>query len=278
MRFTKMQGIGNDYIYVNLFKEKLDNFAETSRIVSDRHFGIGGDGLILIMPSDKADFRMRIFNADGSEAEMCGNGIRCVGKYVYDKRLTGKDVITIETGAGIKTLQLNVKDGLVETARVDMGEPILNPALIPVASPLDRFVSQPVKAGDREYKVTCVSMGNPHAVIFMDEVDELKIEQIGPLMEHHALFPKRTNTEFAEVKDESVLKMRVWERGSGETLACGTGACAVLVAAVLNGLSQRRAVVMLKGGNLEIEWSEEDNHVYMTGPAVTVFEGEINLK
>ncbi|MDD4494473.1 MAG: diaminopimelate epimerase [Eubacteriales bacterium] len=278
MKFTKMHGLGNDYIYVNLFEEKVENPEEVSRFVSDRHFGIGSDGLVLIMPSDKADFRMRMFNSDGSEAEMCGNAIRCVGKYVYENGMTAKDSITVETLAGIKTLQLFIKEGKVEAVRVDMGEPILKPELIPVASSkLDKFIAQPVKAGQHEFKVTCVSMGNPHAIIYMDNIDDLEIEKVGPLMEHNEIFPKRTNTEFVEVIDDKTLKMRVWERGAGETLACGTGACAVLAASVLNGVSQSRAIVMLKGGNLDIEWCEKDNHVYMTGLTVKVFEGTIDI-
>ncbi|MFZ5986087.1 MAG: diaminopimelate epimerase [Bacillota bacterium] len=277
MKFTKMHGLGNDYIYVNCLNETVENPSELSKIVSDRHFGIGSDGLVLIMPSQIADFRMRMFNADGSEAEMCGNAIRCVGKYVYDNGLTKKQVVTVETLAGIKVLELSLKDGKVELVKVDMGEPILEPSKIPVASDKELFKSEPVAVDGREFKVTCVSMGNPHAVVYVDSVDKFLLEVIGPKMETHCLFPKKINAEFVEVIDRTTLKMRVWERGSGETLACGTGACAVLVASVLNGVSDRKATVKLLGGDLIIEWSEKDNHVYKTGPATKVFDGEIHI-
>lgn len=278
MKFTKMHGIGNDYVYVNCLNEKIENPSAVAIVVSDRHFGIGSDGLILICPSEKADFKMRMFNADGSEGEMCGNGIRCVGKFIYDKGLSKKKTIDIETLAGIKILELEVKNGEVKRACVDMGEPILKPAEVPVLfdgeSCIDRHISSTVA----EYNITCVSMGNPHAVTYVDSVDAVEIEKEGPPMETHELFPNRINTEFVEVLDDGTLKMRVWERGSGETLACGTGACAVLVASVLNGKSPRKNTVRLLGGDLDIEWNKEDNHVYMTGPAVTVFEGEINIQ
>ncbi|NMB33612.1 MAG: diaminopimelate epimerase [Clostridium sp.] len=277
MRFTKMHGLGNDYVYIDCFEETINDPSRLAKAISDRHFGIGSDGLVLIMPSNKADFRMRMFNSDGSEAEMCGNAIRCVGKYVYDNDLMRKEILNIETLAGIKTLELTIKEDNVELVRVDMGEPILEPEKIPVISKKEIFKSEPVIIGDREFKVTCVSMGNPHAVTFIDDVESFPLEKIGPKMENHEIFPKRTNSEFVQVIDRETLKMRVWERGAGETLACGTGACAVLVASALNGLSERKAVVRLLGGELLIEWNEKDNHVYMTGPAVKVFEGEIDI-
>lgn len=277
MRFTKMHGLGNDYVYIDCFEETINDPSRLAKAISDRHFGIGSDGLVLIMPSNKADFRMRMFNSDGSEAEMCGNAIRCVGKYVYDNDLMRKEILNIETLAGIKTLELTIKEDNVELVRVDMGEPILEPEKIPVISKKEIFKSEPVIIGDREFKVTCISMGNPHAVTFIDDVESFPLEKIGPKMENHEIFPKRTNSEFVQVIDRETLKMRVWERGAGETLACGTGACAVLVASALNGLSERKAVVRLLGGELLIEWNEKDNHVYMTGPAVKVFEGEIDI-
>jgi diaminopimelate epimerase len=275
MRFTKMQGAGNDYIYVNGFTEKVENPSELAIKLSNRNFGIGSDGLVLILPSDNSDFRMRMFNSDGSESEMCGNASRCVGKFVYDNGLTTKEVVTLETGAGQKILKLNVENGKVSTVRVDMGEPILAPALIPVNINQDKAVSVPLTIEGNEYKITCVSMGNPHTVVFTSEIDSLNLPVLGPKFENNKIFPKRTNTEFIEILDRSTLKMRVWERGTGETLACGTGACASLVAAVLNGLSERKATLQLLGGNLEIEWDEATNHVFMTGGATTVFEGEI---
>ncbi len=277
MKFTKMQGIGNDYVYVDCFEETVANPSEAAVKVSDRHFGIGSDGLVLIMPSEREDFRMRMFNADGSEAEMCGNAIRCVGKYVYDNGLTEQDTISVETLAGTKILKMDTENGKVKTVRVDMGEPILESEKIPVVHGKERFVNEEVEVDGQTYSLTCVSMGNPHAVMYMKEIDDLKIEEIGPKFEHHPIFPKRTNTEFVEVLDRKTLKMRVWERGAGETLACGTGACAVLVASVLNGLCERKAVVKLLGGDLSIEWNAEDNHVYMTGSATKVFDGVIDL-
>ncbi len=279
MRFTKMHGAGNDYIYVDCFTETVRDPSKTARIVSDRHFGVGSDGLVLILPSEKADFRMRMFNADGTEAEMCGNAIRCVGKYLYDNNMTcGKQEVTIETLAGVKALKLFVRDGLVSEARVDMGEPCLKPALIPVISEKEIFVDEPVNVDGEIYRLTCVSMGNPHAITYMPDVDSYPLHVKGPAFEHHPLFPKRTNTEIVQVIDRQTLKMRVWERGAGETLACGTGACAVLVASVLNGVSDRKATVKLLGGELLIEWDEETNHVFMTGPAVKVFEGVIEIE
>lgn len=277
MKFTKMQGLGNDYIYVNCLEQTIDNPSEVAKKVSDRHFGIGSDGLVLILPSQCADFRMRMFNSDGSEAEMCGNAIRCVGKFVYDNKLTEKNVITVETLAGIKTLDMTVENGQVILVRVDMGEPILVPKNIPVNSEKERFVAEPVIIDGATYKVTCVSMGNPHAVTYVDNVNNFPLEVVGPKMETNRLYPRKVNAEFVEIVDRNTLKMRVWERGAGETLACGTGACAVLVASVLNGLSERKATVKLLGGDLLIEWSEKDNHVYKTGPAAKVFDGEIEL-
>ena len=278
MRFTKMQGIGNDYIYVNCFKENVPDPESVSIKVSDRHFGIGGDGLVLIMPSDKADFRMRMFNADGSEGMMCGNASRCIGKYVYDKGLTDKTDITLETKSGIKKLHLNPENGKVKTVEVDMGEAILKPPDIPMNADGDSFVNKPVAVDGKEQNITAVSMGNPHAVIFTVSIDKLDLEKIGPSYENHPLFPERVNTEFCEVIDSRTLKMRVWERGSGETWACGTGACATAVAAVLNGFCKRDEEITLKlrGGDLKITY-RSDNHVIMCGEAETVFEGEINL-
>jgi diaminopimelate epimerase len=277
MKFTKMHGAGNDYIYVNCLEETVENPSETARFVSDRHFGIGSDGLVLILPSKIADFRMRMFNSDGSEAEMCGNAIRCVGKYVYDNGLTAEKTVRIETLAGVKVIDLTVENGRVALVRVDMGEPILEPEKIPVKSGGDMFISQPVTVDGKVFSVTCVSMGNPHAVTYVEDVESFPVETIGPKMETHELFPRKINAEFVQVISRDLLKMRVWERGAGETLACGTGACAVLVASVLNGISDRKATVKLRGGDLTIEWSERDNHVYMTGPAVKVFDGEIDI-
>jgi len=272
-----MQGLGNDYIYVNCTQETIDNPSEVAKKVSDRHFGIGSDGLVLILPSEVADFRMRMFNSDGSESEMCGNAIRCVGKYVFDNKLTDKNNITIETLAGIKVLELKIEDGQVILARVDMGEPILTPKNIPVQGDKDRFISEPIEVDGHIYKVTAVSMGNPHAISYVEDVANFPLYEVGPKIETHELFPRKVNAEFVQVIDKSTLKMRVWERGAGETLACGTGASAVLVASVLNGVSERAATIKLLGGDLFIEWSVEDNHVYMTGPAVMVFEGEIEI-
>lgn len=276
-KFSKMHGAGNDYIYVNCFEEKVENINETAAKVSDRHFGIGSDGLVLICPSEVADFRMDMYNSDGTQAEMCGNATRCVGKYVYDRGLTDKTQVTLETLAGIKILDLNVKEGKVESVCVNMGSPELSPKNIPINSNLERFVDEPVLVDDREYKVTGVSMGNPHAVTFIDDTDSLEIEKIGPKFENHPMFPKRINTEFAQIVDRNTIKMRVWERGAGETLACGTGACATLVAAVLNGLTDNEADLILLGGTLHIRWDREENKVYMTGPAQFVFDGVISL-
>ncbi len=277
MKFTKMHGCGNDYVYVNLFQEKLENPAETSIKVSDRHFGIGSDGLITIGPSDIADFRMRIYNADGSEAEMCGNGIRCVAKYVYDHKLTDKTEISVESGAGIKYLTLYVKDGKVDQVRVDMGEPILEPAQIPVVSDKDKVIDEPIEVGGKTWNMTCVSMGNTHAVVFVDDTEHFELEKYGPLFENHERFPKRTNTEFVQVISRTEANMRVWERGSAETWACGTGTCATVMACILNKKTDNKVLVHLRGGDLTIEYDENTNHVFMTGPATEVFSGEIEV-
>lgn len=277
MKFTKMHGIGNDYVYVNCFEESVKNPAEVSKFVSDRHFGIGSDGLILISPSAISDFRMNIYNADGSQAEMCGNGIRCVAKYVYDYGLTDKTDISVETLAGIKYLRLQVENGKVASVEVNMGAPILEPKEIPVAVEESPVVNVPVEVKGKIYHMTCVSMGNPHAIIFMNNVKDLDIEAIGPYFENHTVFPKRTNTEFVEVLDRNTVNMRVWERGSDETLACGTGACATTVACILNDKTENEVTVHLLGGDLKIRWDREANQVYMTGPATVVFDGEITL-
>lgn len=277
MKFTKMHGCGNDYVYVNLFEEQIGDPAKVSIAVSDRHFGIGSDGLITIGPSEIADFRMRIYNADGSEAEMCGNGIRCVAKYVYDHKLTDKTEITVETGAGVKTLQLTVEDDKVTLVCVDMGEPILTPDEIPVVADGDRVVDEPIVVDDKEWRMTCVSMGNPHAVVFVDDVAHFELEKYGPLFENHVRFPKRTNTEFVQIVSRNEAIMRVWERGSAETWACGTGTCATVMACILNGLTDNEVLVHLRGGDLRIAYDAKSNHIFMTGPATEVFEGEIQL-
>ena len=277
LQFTKMHGLGNDYVYMDAINQKIENRSELAKFVSDRHFGIGSDGLILICPSEKADFRMQMFNQDGSEAEMCGNGIRCVGKFVFDKGLTKKETITVETLAGIKTLVMTAKNGKIETARVDMGEPILEPEKIPVISNENPVKNLKLEVEDKDFNFTCVSMGNPHAVTFIKEdVNKFDICKYGAKLEVNKAFPKKANIEFINVIDDKTLKMRVWERGAGETLACGTGACAVTVAAILNGYTERTVTVHLLGGDLKIEWNKNDNHVYMTGPATTVFEGKID--
>ena len=276
-KFTKMHGLGNDYVYMDAIHQKIDNGSELARFVSNRHFGIGSDGLILICKSDIADFKMRMFNQDGSEAEMCGNGIRCVGKFVYDKGLTNKTTVTIETLAGIKTLKFNLKDKKVETVRVDMGEPILNPEKIPVISSENPVKNLKLKALDKEFIFTCVSMGNPHAITVVKDTEKFDVETYGRILEVDKAFPNKTNVEFVQIVDKEHIKMRVWERGAGETLACGTGACATAVACHLNGLTSRNVNIELLGGNLQIEWSSKDNHVYMTGPAVTVFEGKLEI-
>ena len=277
MKFTKLHGCGNDYVYVNLFEEKLENPAAVSIKVSDRHFGIGSDGLITIGPSDIADFRMRIYNADGSEAEMCGNGIRCVAKYVYDHKLTDKTEISVESGAGIKYLTLYVENGKVEQVRVDMGEPALAPAEIPVVAEGEKVIDEPIEVGGKTWNMTCVSMGNPHAVVFVDDTEHFELEKYGPLFENHERFPKRTNTEFVQVLSRTEANMRVWERGSAETWACGTGTCATVMACILNGKTEDKVLVHLRGGDLTIEYDRETNHVFMTGPATEVFNGEIEV-
>lgn len=274
IKFTKMHGLGNDYVYMDAIHQKIDNKSELARFVSNRHFGIGADGLILICKSDIADFKMKMFNQDGSEAEMCGNGIRCVGKFVYDKGLTNKKTLKIETLAGIKILKLNVDKGKVDTVEVDMGEPILSPEKIPVLSKEKIAKNLKIKSCDKIFYFTCVSMGNPHAITIVENVEKFDVKKYGENIEINKIFPNKTNVEFVEIIDKEHIKMRVWERGTGETLACGTGACATAVACNLNNLTSRHVFIKLLGGILEIEW-KEDNHVYMTGPAVTVFEGNI---
>lgn len=267
MQFTKMHGIGNDYVFVDCFRQSLPEAPETlAPKISDRHFGVGGDGLILILPSDVADARMRIFNADGSEAEMCGNGVRCVAKYVYEHGIARKNPLNIETGRGVLTLHLEIKNDTVRTVTVDMGEPILEPPRVPVQLRGQAIVDHPLTVDDLTMAITCVSMGNPHCVIFVPRIEGDLVARIGPKLEKHPLFPNRTNVEFVEVLSQSEARMRVWERGSGETLACGTGACAVCVAGVLSRRLDRKVRVHLLGGDLEIEW-KDNNHVFMTGPA-----------
>lgn len=277
IRFTKMHGAGNDYVYVNCFEPvQLGDVSELARRISDRHFGVGGDGLVLICPSERADARMRMYNADGSEAEMCGNAVRCVAKFVYDRGITASDTISIETGRGVLTLQCSTSGGTVDRVRVNMAQPILKSAEIPTELPGDPPVKVPLQVQDRTLDVTCVSMGNPHAVTFVDELSDEWVLKVGPQIEVHPAFPARINAEFIEVISPTETRMRVWERGSGETLACGTGACAAVVAGVLAGVNERRVTVHLRGGDLEIEWAESGD-VYMTGPAEEVFSGEWNL-
>lgn len=277
MKFTKMHGIGNDYVYVNCFEEQVADPGRTAVFVSDRHFGIGSDGLILIKPSKRADFMMDMYNADGSQGAMCGNGIRCVAKYVYDYGLTDQTEISIETKSGIKYLHLTVKQGKVAYVKVDMGAPILESGKIPVISHKDKVVDEPVTVDGKTYHMTAVSMGNPHTIVYVDDVQGLKIEEIGPGFENHPCFPDRVNTEFVRIIDRHTAEMRVWERGSGETLACGTGACAVAVASILNGYTEDEVTVKLLGGDLKIEWDRKADRVYMTGSATVVFDGEITL-
>ncbi|MDU1889276.1 MAG: diaminopimelate epimerase [Dysgonomonas sp.] len=275
LKFTKMQGAGNDYIYINGFTQEITNPSELAIKLSNRHFGIGSDGLVMILPSDTCDFRMQMFNSDGSEAEMCGNASRCVGKYVYDNGLTTKTKITLETKAGVKYISLLDGDSKKRKITVDMGEPILDPALIPINVYEEPVLNYPLDIEGKIWKISAVSMGNPHAVIFTSGIKNLDLPVIGPKFEKHPIFPKKTNTEFIEVIDRKTLNMRVWERGAGETLACGTGACAAAVAAILNNHCDRKVTIHLLGGDLEIEWDINNNHVYMTGEAVTVFEGEL---
>ena len=277
MKFTKMHGLGNDYVYVNCFEEKIDNPPAVARFVSDRHFGIGSDGLIMINPSKTADFEMEMYNADGSRGEMCGNGIRCVAKYVYDYGLTDKTQISVETLGGIKYLDLAVEDGKVSLVKGDMGKPELEADLIPIISEREQVIDEPIEVDGKEYHMTGVSMGNPHAVIYVDDVKGLDLEKIGPKFENHERFPKRINTEFVHCIDRQTVEMRVWERGSGETLACGTGACAVAVSSILNNLTDTQVTVKLLGGDLQIEWDREKDRVFMTGPATVVFDGVIDI-
>ena len=277
MKFTQMHGLGNDYVYVNCFEEKIDNPPAVARFVSDRHFGIGSDGLIMINPSKTADFEMEMYNADGSRGEMCGNGIRCVAKYVYDYGLTDKTQISVETLGGIKYLDLTVEDGKVSLVKVDMGKPELEADLIPIISEREQVIDEPIEVDGKEYHMTGVSMGNPHAVIYVDDVKGLDLEKIGPKFENHERFPKRINTEFVHCIDRQTVEMRVWERGSGETLACGTGACAVAVSSILNNLTDTQVTVKLLGGDLQIEWDREKDRVFMTGPATVVFDGVIDI-
>ena len=278
MKFTKMHGCGNDYVYVNCFKETIENPNEAAKFVSDRHFGIGSDGMICIHPSDKADFRMAMYNSDGTEGAMCGNGVRCIAKYVYDYGLTDKTTITIETKGGIKELDLTVEDGKVTWVNVDMEAPVLDADKIPVIyDEENKVIDKPVLVDGREYRITCVSMGNPHGVVFVDSVDDLDIEKLGPMFENHPMFPDRVNTEFIQVVDDHTIKMRVWERGAGETLACGTGACASAYASYLNKKIGKKVLVHLLGGDLQIEYDEEKHTIFMKGPATKVFDGEIDL-
>ena len=278
MKFTKMHGAGNDYIYIDGTKEHMTDAGKWAKRLSDRHFGIGSDGVVLILPSDTCDFRMKMYNSDGSEAEMCGNASRCIGKYVYDKKLTNKKTIILETKAGVKTLELIVKNDEVSAVKVDMGEPCFESHRIPVAIEKSIVKDYPIEIEGNTYSVTALSMGNPHAVIFIDEdLANYPVHKIGPLLEKHPIFPQKANIEFARVITPDQIQMRVWERGAGETLACGTGACATLVAAALAGRSNNIATLQLLGGTLQIEWNKKSNHVYMTGPAVTVYEGEIEL-
>lgn len=274
MKFTKMHGCGNDYVYINGFTEKVADKPKAVVALSDRHFGIGSDGVIFINPSQQADFEMEMYNADGTRAEMCGNGIRCVGKYVYDHGMTDKTSITVESFGKVKYLDLTVENGKVVKVKVNMGKPELTAKDVPVVSVHEQVIEEEIIVKEKSYRMTCVSMGNPHAVVFMDDVEHLAIEEIGPYFENHERFPNRTNTEFVQVIDDSHVKMRVWERGTGETLACGTGCCATAVACVLNRLTGAHVTVQVLGGEIEIYWDQKENLVYMTGPAVTVFEGE----
>lgn len=273
MKFTKMHGCGNDYVYINCFEEKIENPTEMAIKVSNRHFGVGSDGLILICPSDKADFRMDMYNADGSQSEMCGNGIRCVGKYVYDYGLTDKDEVSVETLAGIKYLKFQIEDGKVKMITVDMGEPELIAKNVPVISESEKVIDEEIVVDGVAYRMTCVSMGNPHSIVFVDSTSEFPLEEIGPKFESHERFPRRVNAEFVQVLNENEVNMRVWERGTGETLACGTGTCATAVACILNGKTKDEVTVHLLGGDLIIKWDRGTNHIYMTGPAEVVFDG-----
>lgn len=279
MKFTKMHGCGNDYVYVNCMDKLIDNPGKVSQYISDRNFGIGSDGLILICPSDVADFRMAMYNADGSEGKMCGNGVRCIAKYVYEYGLTDKKQISLETKGGIKYLDMDIEDGKVRMVKVDMGAPVLKPAEIPVEADkgMDSFINQPLDVDGKTFMVTCVSMGNPHAVVFVDDTKSLDVGKYGPGFEKHPAFPEQVNTEFVQVISRNEINMRVWERGSGETLACGTGTCASVVACVLNGRTDEKVTVHLLGGDLFIEYNRDNGTVWMTGPAEIVFDGEIEL-
>ncbi len=270
-----MHGIGNDYVYINAINEDIFDGSELAIKLSNRNYGIGSDGLILIKSSDIADFYMDMYNLDGSKGKMCGNGIRCVGKYVYDKGLTNKDKIRVETGSGIKDLTLHIEGGKVKSVTVDMGQAITNPKDIPVISDGKEIIGMPIEIGGRNFEMTCVSFGNPHAVVFVEDTKAINLEKIGPIFEHHKMFPDRVNTEFVQVIDKNRIRMRVWERGSGETLACGTGACASAYASIRNGKTSNKVTVELLGGELIIEYDKKSNRVFMTGPAVTVFEGEL---
>lgn len=277
MKFTKMEGLGNDYVYVNCFSETVENPKEVAIKVSDRHFGIGSDGLILIKPSQEADFCMEMYNADGTQSEMCGNGIRCVAKYVYDYGLTDRTSISVETLAGIKYLDLKVENRKVSMVTVNMGMPEIIAKKIPVISDKEKVIHEPIKVDGKKYEVTCISMGNPHCVTFVEDVYEFPLEKVGPKFENHDIFPNRVNAEFVQVIDKKTVNMRVWERGTGETLACGTGACASAVACILNGMTDNDITLHLLGGDLQVRWDREENFVYMTGPATVVFDGEIAL-
>ncbi|MBO5479131.1 MAG: diaminopimelate epimerase [Clostridia bacterium] len=276
LKFTKMHGLGNDYVYMDCTKSGVpEDVTHLAQFVSNRHFGVGSDGLILICASEECDFKMRMFNLDGSEAQMCGNGIRCVGKFVYDKGLTSKTEITVETLAGVKKLKLQVEEGKVKNVEVDMGEPVLEASKIPVVAKESPVTNLKLQAEEKEFIFTCVSMGNPHAITIVEDVDNFDVAKYGSKLEVDPHFPEKANIEFIKVLDENTIQMRVWERGSGETMACGTGACATAVACHLNGLTKNEVTVKLLGGDLKIKWNKEDNHIYMTGPAVTVFEGEL---
>ncbi len=285
LHFTKMEGLGNDYVYVNCLRERVENPERLAVLISDRHFGVGADGLILIRASGHADFVMDMYNADGSRSEMCGNGIRCVGKYVYDYGLTDKEMLSIETLAGIKRLKLDINmenaddRGTVCQVTVDMGAPVLNPADIPAVVPdmQDMLRDYPIRIEEKEYRITCVSMGNPHCVAFVEDIEKIPLERIGPKFEYDAMFPNRVNAEFVQLVDRTCIRMRVWERGTGETLACGTGACAAVVASVLNGLTEAAVTVILRGGKLSVRWDREKNLLYMTGPATVVFDGVMEV-
>ena len=273
MRFSKWQGCGNDFVLVDCFKENVSDFAAFAKKVCDRHYGIGGDGVLYVLPSSKADFRMRIFNTDGSEAEMCGNGIRCLGKYVYDYRLTGKETLSIETKSGIRNMHLHIQDGKACGAMVDMGVPRLNAHSIPILSEKDLVINDPIEVQKKNYRMTGISMGNPHAVIFLEEINGISLEETGRELEFHPRFPERANIEFCHVTARDRMEIRVWERGVGETLACGTGACAAVVASVLNDLTDEEVIVKLLGGELSVRWDRKVNHVFLEGPAVKVFDG-----